>query len=104
MHRKLVGFVGCVLFGPDSTDLIYYNFKLLFAENLQQSNEEGENMYFSWANNANLEKIKKKTGDQPNSFFYPDVAKKLFDDCKELPMWSCVLRDHFGNGHVRASS
>lgn len=62
-------------------------------------------MYHTWATKIDLEVNKLITeGDEPNPYFFPSLAKKILDDSKEMPMWSCVVRDHFGYGHVPASS
>lgn len=49
-------------------------------------------------------KIETENGDDPNGYQCPIFAKKLLADCKKMPMWSSVVRDHFGHGRVPASS
>ncbi|XP_015118919.1 uncharacterized protein LOC107042399 [Diachasma alloeum] len=52
-----------------------------------------------------VEELTKKTeGDLENKLFLPEFAKKLLDELKWLPLWSCISRDLFQYGAVPASS
>lgn len=51
-----------------------------------------------------MDSLRQEEGCDPNPYFFPALADKLLRDYKELPIWSCLRRDHFGYRRIPASS
>lgn len=63
-------------------------------------------MFFKWAKEINEEVqiLIQEKGDQPNGYRFTPLATAILKDCKLIPLWSSVMRNHFGYGSVPATS
>ncbi|XP_044760405.1 uncharacterized protein LOC123317859 [Coccinella septempunctata] len=76
-------------------------------EGIFSSKNEFSNKWTVWGENINSQVhdiIRTEEGDDDNAHYFPELAKKLLNDLKWMPLWSCVARPKFGYGRIPASS
>lgn len=81
---------------------MYFIYYLSIDDTDEQSTTD-ENKYYIWAKTIEQD-ISDEMGDEPNAYLKLPLSKQLLNDCRKIPLWSCIMRDHFGYGRVPASS